>query len=223
MGWQILMPPFDFDLGDAGKGASEGWAFWTCYNAERATGKLEVTATQRDRDYVVAVNWKAAEQAAKEGKVKMISGVAVIDPKLAPGVVYLIPRPRVRTVSMSVPTASTSSPAASFSRSLPSFTMEKILAAIQNKDFSGDEDGIPVLNYDHVKEAEVNVGLGPLHTQFDDQTVTPTPVCSLNQRSPNGSWEPGKSSTRFRSATTSATSRRPKATRCIRPGNIWWR
>ena len=42
VGWQILMPPFDFDLGDAGKGASEGWAFWTCYNAERATGSLKL-------------------------------------------------------------------------------------------------------------------------------------------------------------------------------------
>ncbi len=47
MGWQILMPPFDWDLGAAGKGPSEGWAFWTCYNSERATGKLEVTSTQR--------------------------------------------------------------------------------------------------------------------------------------------------------------------------------
>lgn len=62
MGWQILMPPFDLDLGAGGKGPSEGWAFWTCYNAERAIGKLEVTSTQGDRDYVVAVNWKEAER-----------------------------------------------------------------------------------------------------------------------------------------------------------------
>src|SRR6185437_779644 len=48
LGWQVLMPPFDFDIGSLGKAASEGWAFWTSYNAERATGKLEVTSTQRD-------------------------------------------------------------------------------------------------------------------------------------------------------------------------------
>jgi hypothetical protein len=47
LGWQIVMPPFNFDLGDAGKGPSGDWAFWTTYNAERATGKLEVTSTQR--------------------------------------------------------------------------------------------------------------------------------------------------------------------------------
>ena len=46
------MPPFDYDLGDAGKGPSADWMFWTSYNTERAIGKLEVTASQRDRDYI---------------------------------------------------------------------------------------------------------------------------------------------------------------------------
>ena len=93
--------------------------------------------------------------------------------------------------------------------------MEKILTAIQNKDFTGDEDGIPVLNYDHVKDAEVNVGLGPLHTQFDDQMASPIQVCLWNSASPNGNLGRGKSSTRFRSATTSGTSALLKATPCI--------
>src|SRR5678816_2193851 len=69
---------------------SNGWAFWTSYNSERATGKLEVTSTQRDRDYIVAVNWKEAEKAANENRgVQMIDGIKVIDPKAAPGIVYL--------------------------------------------------------------------------------------------------------------------------------------
>ena len=50
-----------------------------------------MTSTQKDRDYIVAVNWKAAEKAVKAGKVKTIGGVPVIDPKMAPGFVYLIP------------------------------------------------------------------------------------------------------------------------------------
>lgn len=169
VGWQILMPPFDFDLGDAGKGVSEGWAFWTCYNAERATGKLEVTSTQKDRDYVVAVNWKAAEQAVKDGKVKQISGVNVIDPKAAPGVVYLIPAAKSPHGVDVSPDGKYVIASGKLQSITTVFNMEKVLAAIQNKAFSGDEDGIPVLNYDQVKEAEVNVGLGPLHTQFDDQ------------------------------------------------------
>src|SRR5262249_12441145 len=86
LGWQILMPPFDYDLGDAGKKVSVGVMFWTAYNAERATGKLEVTSTQRDRDYIAAIDWRAAENAAAEGKGDMIGGVKVIDPKKVPGI-----------------------------------------------------------------------------------------------------------------------------------------
>ncbi|HEY6050791.1 MAG TPA: nitrous-oxide reductase, partial [Thermoanaerobaculia bacterium] len=87
-GFEIVTPPFDWDLGDAGKGASEGWMFWTCYNSERATGKLEVTASQRDRDYIAAVDWRAAEKAIAEGKGEMLGGVKVLDPRKVPGIVF---------------------------------------------------------------------------------------------------------------------------------------
>jgi nitrous-oxide reductase len=157
-GWQILMPPFDFDLGDAGKGPSEGWAFWTSYNTERAIGQLEVTSTQKDRDYIIAVNWKEAEKAANEGRgVKMIGGVKVLEPREATGIVYLIPcskSPHGVDVS---PDGKWIIGSGKLQSITTAFSMEKILAAIQNKDFTGDEDGIPVLNYDKVREAEVNV------------------------------------------------------------------
>ena len=188
-GWQIVMPPFDFDLGDAGKGASEGWAFWTSYNTERATGKLEVTSTQKDRDYVVAVNWKEAEKAANEGRgVKLIGGVKVIDPKEAPGIVYLIPcskSPHGVDVS---PDGNWIIASGKLQSITTAFSMAKLLTAIQNKDFTGEEDGIPVLNYEKVREAEVNVGLGPLHTQFDDQGFAYT---SLFVESAVAKWKLG--------------------------------
>ena len=50
VGWQILTPPFDWDLGSTGKGPSSGWAFWTSYNTEMAHDTLEVNSTQKDRD-----------------------------------------------------------------------------------------------------------------------------------------------------------------------------
>ena len=81
LGWEILMPPFDYDLGDAGKLASDGWMFFTSYNTERATGKLEVTSSQRDRDYIAAIDWRAAEKAIAEGKGDIIGGVKVLDPE----------------------------------------------------------------------------------------------------------------------------------------------
>jgi nitrous-oxide reductase len=191
VGWQILMPPFNFDLGDAGKGPSEGWAFWTCYNSERATGKLEVTSTQKDRDYIAAVNWKEAEKAVEAGKFKMIGGVKVIDPKETPGVVYFVPcskSPHGVDVS---PDGKYFIGSGKLQSITTAFNVEKMLTAIQNKDFTGNEDGVPVLNYDKVKDAEVNVGLGPLHTQFDDQGFAYTSlfVESAVAKWKMGSWE----------------------------------
>ena len=45
VGWQILTPPFNWDLGSTGKGPSSGWAFWTSYNSEMAHDTLEANAT----------------------------------------------------------------------------------------------------------------------------------------------------------------------------------
>ena len=188
LGWEILMPPFNYDLGDAGKGASNGWAFWTCYNTERATGKLEVTSTQKDRDYIAAVNWHEAEKAIKESKSKMIGGVKIIDPKDVPGSVYFMPcskSPHGVDVS---PDGKYIIGSGKLQSITTAFNIEKIQTSIQNKDFSGNEDGIPVLNYDHIKDAEVNVGLGPLHTQFDDQGYAYT---SLFVESAVAKWKLG--------------------------------
>src|SRR5690606_38642204 len=40
---------------------------------------------------------------------------------------------------------------------------------IETGDFETNGYGIPVLNFDSVMHAQVEVGLGPLHTQFDNQ------------------------------------------------------
>ena len=188
VGWQIIMPPFDYDLGDAGKGPSEGWAFWTSYNTEKAIGKLEVTSTQKERDYVVAVNWKEAEKAVQAGKAKDLGGVKVLDPKENPGVVFLIPcskSPHGVDVS---PDGKWFIGSGKLQSITTAYSFDKMIAAINAKNFSGDEDGIPVLNYDAVKEAEVNVGLGPLHTQFDNQGYAYT---SLFVESAVAKWKLG--------------------------------
>jgi nitrous-oxide reductase len=44
---------------------------------------------------------------------------------------------------------------------------DKFQEAIAKKDFVGEVDGIPVVRYEATRVAEVPVGLGPLHTQFD--------------------------------------------------------
>ncbi len=190
-GWEILTPPFDWDLGDAGKGASEGWMFWTCYNAERATGKLEVTASQRDRDYIAAVDWKAAEKAVAEGKADTIGGVKVLDPRKAPGVIYLMPCGKSPHGVDVTPDGKWIIGSGKLQGVTTAFNFEKIQTAIRNKDFEGDEDGIPVLKYESIKDAEVPVGLGPLHTQFgpDGMAYTSLFVDSAIASWRLGTWE----------------------------------
>jgi nitrous-oxide reductase len=190
-GFEILMPPFDFDLGDAGKKVSDGWMFFTCYNSERATGKLEVTASQRDRDYIAAVDWKAAEKAIADGKGDMIGGVKVLDPKKVPGIVFLLPcgkSPHGVDVS---PDGKYVIGSGKLQGVTTAFNFEKIQTAIRNKDFTGDEDGIPVLKYEDIKDAEIQVGLGPLHTQFgpNGEAYTSLFVDSAIVKWKLGTWE----------------------------------
>ncbi len=188
LGWEIMMPPFNYDLGSTGKGPSNGWAFWTSYNTERATGKLEVTSTQKDRDYIAVVNWKAAEKAVAEGKGKSIGGAKVIDPKDTPGVVWLMPCAKSPHGADVTPDGKYIVCSGKLQSITTVFSFDKIQAAIQKQDYSGNEDGIPVLRYEAVREAEVNVGLGPLHTQFDDQGYAYT---SLFVESAVAKWKLG--------------------------------
>ncbi len=191
VGWQIVLPPFDWDLGDAGKKVSDGWFFLTCYNSERATGKLEVTASQRDRDYIAAIDWRAAEKAVGEGKGDLVGGVKVLDPKKVPGIVYLMPcgkSPHGVDVS---PDGKYVIGSGKLQGVTTAFNFEKVLTAIKNKDFAGEEDGIPVLKYESIKDAEVPVGLGPLHTQFgpDGMAYTSLFVDSALAKWKLGTWE----------------------------------
>ncbi len=191
LGWQIVMPPFDYDLGDAGKVASDGWVFFTSYNTERATGKLETTSAARDRDYIAAVNWKMAAELAAKGEGSMIGGIKVIDPAKNPGLVYFMPcgkSPHGVDVS---PDGKYVIGSGKLQGVTTAFNWEKVQTAMRNKDFTGDEDGIPVLKYESIKDAEVPVGLGPLHTQFgpDGYAYTSLFVDSAVAKWKLGTWE----------------------------------
>jgi len=191
LGWQILMPPFNYDLGDAGKKVSDGWAFFTSYNTERATGKLEVTASQRDRDYIAAIDWRMAEKLAAQNEGEMLGGVRVIDPAKNPGLVYFIPcgkSPHGVDVS---PDGKYIIGSGKLQGVTTAFNWEKVQTAMRNRDFEGEEDGIPILKYESVKDAEVPVGLGPLHTQFgpDGYAYTSLFVDSAIAKWKLGTWE----------------------------------
>jgi nitrous-oxide reductase len=191
LGWQIVLPPFDYDLGDAGKLASDGWMFWSSYNAERATGKLETTSAQRDRDYIAAIDWRAAQKAADEGQGDMIGGVRVLDPKKVPGIAYFMPCGKSPHGVDVTPDGKYVIGSGKLQGITTAFNFEKIQTAIRNKDFAGDEDGVPVLKYESIKDAEVEVGLGPLHTQFgpNGEAYTSLFVDSAIAKWKLGTWE----------------------------------
>ena len=52
---------------------------------------------------------------------------------------------------------------------IPVFSFDKIQKAIAAKSYDGEFDGIPVIKYESALQGEVKKpGLGPLHTEFDD-------------------------------------------------------
>jgi nitrous-oxide reductase len=170
--FQILMPPWNFDLADGGKGPSGDWAFFTCYNSEAEFIKgraLEVTASQRDKDYIVAVHWKAAEKAVKEGKYTMIDGMKVIDPTKVKGLVYGMYQKKSPHGVDVTPDGRYIIGNGKLEPVTVVHSFEKMLNAIKNNQIATVDMGIPILKEKETKVAEVAVGLGPLHTTFDDK------------------------------------------------------
>ena len=187
--FQILMPGYNYDLGHSGKGPSDGWFFFTSYNSEGAYTKLEVNASQNDKDYIAAVNYKKAEACVAEGKAKDTpanyihnytdpksriatatkkTSVKVIDPRDCEGVVYYLPTPKSPHGVDVDPTGEYIVAGGKLATVIPVHSFTKLAKAIEAKQFESTVDGIPVLKYDAILAGEVQKpGLGPLHTEFD--------------------------------------------------------
>ncbi|MEW6139887.1 MAG: Sec-dependent nitrous-oxide reductase [Thermodesulfobacteriota bacterium] len=191
LGWQILMPPWDYDVADAGKLVSGDWWFVTTYNteAEFIDGQpLEVTASQRDKDYIIAVHWKGIEAEVKKGNFTEIDGAKVFDPVKTPGYVFAIPcKKSPHGVDVS-PDGKWIIGNGKLAPVVSIFSFEKLMKAIQDKNFAGKDMEIPVVKSEAVQEAEIPVGLGPLHTVFDDKGFAYT---SLFVESAIAKWQWG--------------------------------
>ena len=186
--WQIVTPPFDWDLAATGRDVSRDWVVWSSYNSERATGRLEVAASQRDRDYIAFVNWRKAAAAASAGKGTMIGGVRVLNPREVPGMMYLVPLAKSPHGADFSPDGRYIVGGGKLAPFVTVFDFAKFQRAAETNDTVGNEDGIPVLRYESIRVAEVPVGLGPLHTQFDDQGYAYT---SLFVESAVAKWKLG--------------------------------
>lgn len=189
--FQLQCPGVNFDLSHAGKGKSHGWFFFSCYNTEGARTLLEVNASKNDKDFIMAVNWKKAEELIKAGKGKqqavryasnrfdekthtatstIKTSVTVLDVKEHPELVYLIPCPKSPHGCDVDPSGEYIVGSGKLAALIPVFSFDKMIKAIEAKDYEGEFEGIPVLKYASVLHGEVQKpGLGPLHTEFDER------------------------------------------------------
>jgi nitrous-oxide reductase len=187
--FSILTPPVNLDLSRAGKGSSHGWFFFSCYNSEQQYTLLEVNASQRDKDFIMAVNWKKAEEYIAQGKGRkmnvkyahntydetshtatseILNEVLMLDPTELKDMVYMIPCPKSPHGCDVDPSGEYIVGSGKLAAVIPVFSFSKIQQAIAAKNFEGEYNGLPIIKYDAALHGEVQKpGLGPLHTEFD--------------------------------------------------------
>ena len=187
--FQIKTPGVNFDLARCGRGKSHGWFFFSCYNTEQANTLLEVNASQKDKDFIMAVNWKKAEEYLKAGKGEKVpvryahnlynesthtatseikTEVTVLDASILKDICYFIPCPKSPHGCDVDPTGEYIVGSGKLAALIPVFSFDKLQKAIQDKAFDAEYSGIPVVKYEAALYGEVKKpGLGPLHTEFD--------------------------------------------------------
>lgn len=134
--------PGNIDIADSSKDGR--YAFSTVYNLEQ--GRDMGSMIQYDRDAIAAIDIPAAERAVAEGKGEVRNGVPVLIPENVPGVLTLIPVPKN-------PHGVNASPDGKYI--IASGKLSPTVTII-------DAQTLKIL-------AEPEVGLGPLHTTFDNR------------------------------------------------------
>ncbi len=173
------LPPYSQDLSDAGKGPSYGWGFTNSFCSERYVGgtergrpPFEAGCSSKDTDFLHVTNWKKAEELVAAGKVKKVKGnyLITMEQAVAEGILYLIPEPKSPHGVDVTPDGKLLTISGKLDSHAWVYSWEKIKAAIDSKKFEGEDPyGIPIIAINDVLHKSVNVGLGPLHTQYDSK------------------------------------------------------
>lgn len=177
--WAVELPPYMQDLADAGKLASDGWAFFNSFNTERAYGgntegrpPLESGASRNDTDYLHVFNWRRAEEVVRAGRAETIAGMRTIRLQTAidEGLLYFIPEPKSPHGVDVSPDGNDIVVGGKLDTHATVYHWPRIRQLIEQRRFEGrDPYGVPILPFRDSIRGQVELGLGPLHTQFDNQ------------------------------------------------------
>ncbi|WJW75954.1 Sec-dependent nitrous-oxide reductase [Thiohalobacter sp. IOR34] len=193
----VMAPPYSQDLSDFGKGPSYGWSFTNSFCSERYVGGIErgrppfeAGCSSKDTDFLHVVNWKKAAELVKAGKATKINGhdVLTIDTAVKEGILFLIPEPKSPHGVDVSPDGKYLVVSGKLDSHTTVYSFDKIMKAIKNKKFEGkDPYGIPIIALKDVVHTQVELGLGPLHTQFDAKPCVA--YTSLYVDSMVGKWD----------------------------------
>jgi nitrous-oxide reductase len=177
--FSLELPPYSQDLSDAGKLVSDGWSFTNSFCTERYVGGIEkgrppyeAGCSAKDTDYMHVINWKKAAELVKAGKAKKINGhnVLMMETSIKEGILFLIPEPKSPHGVDVTPDGKFITVSGKLDTHVSVFSFEKIQAAIKAGKFeSKDPYGIPVIAMQDALHKQVQLGLGPLHTQYDSK------------------------------------------------------
>ena len=177
--FSVELPPYSQDLSDAGKGPSDGWSFTNSFCSERYVGGIErgrppfeAGCSAKDTDYLHVINWKKAAELVAAGKGKKINGhdVLSIDTAVKEGILFLVPEPKSPHGVDVTPDGKLITVSGKLDTHVSVYSFEKIMAAIKSGKFeSKDPYGIPVIAMKDALHTQVQLGLGPLHTQYDSK------------------------------------------------------
>jgi len=182
----VELPPYSQDLTDAGKKISEGWVFTNSFNSERYVGGFgpgntkykdrlphEAGMSSKDTDYLHMINLKTAEKLFKDGKTTKINGhdVITMETMVANNALFLIPEPKSPHGVMIDPTGQYLTVSGKLDTHVSVYDFKKMKGLIDAKQYeSKDPYGIPILSMKDSLHGQVELGLGPLHTQYDKET-----------------------------------------------------
>ena len=179
--FQIELPPYWQDLSVGARGDHADICFTNSINTELVYGgtlegrsPMEIGSSLHEMDFLHVVFWKKAEAFVRSGSPKVVEkgGIRVIPLEVArdEGFLFLVPESKSPHGCDTTPGGEYVITSGKLDPHVTAYSIDNIKKAARDGDFDGkDRYGIPILRYDACRTAYVEVGLGPLHTVFDNQ------------------------------------------------------